>query len=666
MFQLVTHRSARKAIFAFLAVFATASASSCQARPAAVPATSQAKPMAIAAAASSTSGLCPLGVNVTLPEFVDVMRSANPFTAMEGQKDFAADAQGWPKSDAQVVVYDVRVNQPWDHSYPDAVDEDRSGAYHLSFLGQATVAPPDPGMFTISRQVYKAATNTTTAILTKPKGPGLLVIKFTGTRGGVRNVKLIRPGYPANTKQTFSTPFLDAIKPFAAMRFLDYLQTNNYSHPANAQQYPAMTEWKNRRLPTDASQAEGPGKYGGSWEVAAQLANETGKDMWINIPIAATDEYITGVANVLKKTANPNLHIYVEYSNEAWNSGFPQNWWLTAAAKAENLDGRIRYAKREMEISNSFRKVFGDDAMNTRIRPVLMWQEPEYYAVWEMLKWIDKTYGPAGKFLYGVGGAAYFSSDNMTSVDAILAGLIRSSADTRKHSEGWSYLARMYGMKNLSYEGGVALGSEKDLLVPLEANRDPRIGPILKHHLIDNWYAAGGDLFMYYNLQRTPSQWGFWGLIDNDYTKPNTPKYRAAVEVAKTPRPAIHFGTVFPSRVGQSVSLDENNYFTGNFTPGNVQAHWENPGDRRDYPIDVPVVGTYSIAIDTIRDLPGTEQVWIDGKMIGNEKLPETVTATLSAGLHSLWLVAQGTSTPERSFVTGLGGGKQIVITRTK
>ena len=35
-------------------------------------------------------------------------------------------------------------------------------------------------------------------------------------------------------------------------------------------------------------------KYkGGSWEYLIQLANVSGKDLWLNIPIGATDDYVT-------------------------------------------------------------------------------------------------------------------------------------------------------------------------------------------------------------------------------------------------------------------------------------------------------------------------------------------------------------------------------------
>src|SRR5208283_406493 len=127
-------------------------------------------------------------------------------------------------------------------------------------------------------------------------------------------------------------------------------------------------------------------KYGLAWEYIVQLANQSGKDAWINIPIAATDDYIRQLALLLKKWLKPNIRIYIEHSNEVWNFGFPQYIYNKLAAIDEvkkgnsplNNDGSTnqevwahrRHVQRLMEISNIFRSVYGDAAMMTTIRPV--------------------------------------------------------------------------------------------------------------------------------------------------------------------------------------------------------------------------------------------------------------------------------------------------------
>ena len=131
------------------------------------------------------------------------------------------------------------------------------------------------------------------------------------------------------------------------LRFMDYLATNNNVQAA----------WADRTKPTDVKldpyqKTSSRGK-GGPLELAVALGNQAGKDIWINIPAMANNDYITKVAQLIKygsdgtnpytgPTANPvfkplasGLHVYLEYSNETWNGDFAQYQQVLALAKAE-------------------------------------------------------------------------------------------------------------------------------------------------------------------------------------------------------------------------------------------------------------------------------------------------------------------------------------------
>ncbi len=60
-------------------------------------------------------------------------------------------------------------------------------------------------------------------------------------------------------------------------------------------------------------------------EVAIQLANRTGKNLWPNLPTMADDDYITQWGTVVCGTTNGT--IYPEYSNEMWLSAWFQTQW---------------------------------------------------------------------------------------------------------------------------------------------------------------------------------------------------------------------------------------------------------------------------------------------------------------------------------------------------
>ncbi len=616
------------------------------------------------------SAKAPLGVNIGTPQFVDAMKTANAFSGLEG-KPVTLDASGWPTGDAEVGVFDTRVNMPWNGPDPLAVPADMSGTYHLSFSGQADVTPHKDSPFTLANKKYEAATDTTTADLVLPKGENFLIVQFRNTKGGVRNVKLIRPGYPVITKQVFTTPFLDAIQPFQAIRLMDFLATNNFSRPDNGGAYPAVTEWKDRRLPTDATQSEvGNGsKHGVAWEYALQLANQSGKDVWINVPVAATDDYVTQLANLLKNGdtvggvkysgLNPKLHLYLEYSNEVWNSGFVQAWWNNTAAAAQKLGSNELYARRAKEVGDIFAKAFGPAARNTTVRPVLMWQEADRGGIAGMLDFIDKSYGAPDKFFYAIGAAPYLTAKDTTSTDAILTGFEADTLEHRALLEHYAYLAHFYHLKLLAYEGGTGLNGADNLDKKLAANRDPRIKPLLKNFLLNDWYGIGGDLFMYYGLAGTPSQWGQWGLIEGDLSKLDTPKYQAALEVSKSPRPVDKAGTALPTEIGKSVSVDEGGFEGTYWKPGTqAQNMWNQPGTRQDYFLHADAAGTYSITIESLQEMPGQTEIYVDDQLIGTSALPATVTTSLAPGPHALYLLHKG--------ATAMGGGKQIIITRTK
>ena len=211
-----------------------------------------------------------------------------------------------------------------------------------------------------------------------------------------------------------------------------------------------------------------PNGKGGAWEYAVALANETDKDMWINIPEMATDAYITSLAQLIKygtdgvnsytgpvgsavSAANPNpvpaggpvwaglspnLHVYFEYSNEVWNFSFQQYHQNVNASIAEvnaggsplNFDGDgsqndwaiRRTAERIVQSSNDFRSVFGDSTMMSEIRPLYEWQYANSNDTASLgLGFIADVYGnadglvhtarphPVNYYLWGGGGAWY-------------------------------------------------------------------------------------------------------------------------------------------------------------------------------------------------------------------------------------------------------------------
>ncbi len=489
--------------------------------------------------------------------FVDLAKSFRPFQTLGGKADAPTDAAGWPTTDGQAVFFDIRPVPAWNPPIDDpaAFQPDWSGTYHLSFTGQAVVTPVQSPSVTVAHQVYDPAANQTRAELVVPKGTGLLVLAFSKTKrtpasplsSGITGLHLIQPGYPVSTRQVFSTAFVQSLHPFSTLRFMDWTSTNDnpgfYGDPGHH-----AAKWEGRRLPTDATQDDQGAKHGVAWEYAVALCNQTGKDMWINIPVAASDNYVKNLALLLKRTLNPSLHIYIEHSNEVWNFGFPQYIYNKLAAQDEvahggstlNNDGSTdpevwahrRHAKRLVEISNIFKSVYGTAAINTTIRPV--------YASWlispgphfsDVLSWVSKTYGPPKNFFYALADAAYYNAEKASpgaSPAEIVAAMRADSDHNRSARTLLQTIANTYGLKHFQYETGpdVGGGSTVNVANRILANRDPAMEDVLIHDYRDNWKPLGGDLYMYYAFCSPASRYGCWGLSE-DIADTHTPKWQA-------------------------------------------------------------------------------------------------------------------------------------------
>src|SRR5579871_4322348 len=340
--------------------------------------------------------------------FADAMKEGGGWGSMNAPWDGTAkvDANGWPLQDAAASV--LGINAPGGAP---------NGTYKVIFTGQAAQITPVACTFTVQKKTYDPATNTTSAdLILNNQAPyqTSLFIAFAGTKRnpndspgtGLTNLKVMLPVAPGSTTSydpsvTFTNQIKSLLSTFSTVRYMDYSATN----------WNQQVNWSDRLLP-GGNQYQAAAGYGwegkgASWEYAVQLANETHTDMWINIPVNASADYIAKLANLLRYgsdgvnpypsfQANPvykgldaDLKVYIEYSNEIWNTGFSQSQANSAAAAAEvkaggsplnyddstdpNVWTRRRVAEKIVQISNQFRNVFGDGQMASRIRPVLEW-----------------------------------------------------------------------------------------------------------------------------------------------------------------------------------------------------------------------------------------------------------------------------------------------------
>jgi hypothetical protein len=509
-----------------------------------------------------------LGVNINLAErggtFVDIVKEGYRWVkARDGNELTSAqvDKQGWPKVDAEFIA-DYRPVAEWSGSIDDpaAYRIDISGTYKCTFAGSADVRGVSGG--TVQNKTYDAAMNLTTFdfIVDRPPGTnhGLIIIEFTKTKrtatsaagNGFTSFRMHRPGYKLSTTKTFTNEFiavLTGIK-FSTVRFMNFTMTNGCDP-----NYPQQTKWAKRKRKDDASQNRIPplGKTdGAAWEYVVELCNLVKMDPWINIPVSADSEYIRATAELFKANLDHGRNIYIESSNEVWNTapGFEQNLYNKAQAKALGIGEHENHARRTVEIASIFTQVFGKEALNKRIRIVLCSHKPMLkWWVIPMFDYISKTYGNPKDFIYAIACQTYYSGGITAgeSVDKIHADcksdITKQIDETGKPNEAgrkqWIQFSNDRGLAGgfCSYEGGPdhGGGDVANIANRIKAERDPKMAEIWTFNYDNAFFQIGGNLAMQYNLSSAYTRYGCWGLTDDITKSDRNGKYKAAKLLAE-------------------------------------------------------------------------------------------------------------------------------------
>jgi hypothetical protein len=466
---------------------------------------------------------------------IDAIKTSQRFGSVRNPGDgkVALDADGWPIEDFSVLV----------HADVPGV----AGVYKLSCDGKADVSG-FWGRTTVANVKYDGKQTTADVHY---RGGGAMAITFSNTSGGVRDIKLLRPGYDSDAA-VFTDHYLASKAPFGAVRLMNWTLTNDSK----------VSRWDDRCKPTDAQWSI----KGGPWEPWLDYAAKYHKDLWLNVPHLADDEYVRNLAQLCKeRLGDAPVHLYLEHTNEYWNWQFKQAKWVDAEAKKRadewqlnepaTSPGNLRHryhAKRTLDIARIFREVFGEQ--DARIRPVLTGQLANPGATEDAVAWIERNHGPAKQFIYGVAPAQYFGNwaEKINRVDLTPQDLAEHLVKAAQHpakaesktgaaQRRFHDLAKKNGIRSMAYEGGVDLGHppgkmSKEVLARFLAARTaaqflPEAGEAVAAHL-DWWFSTGGDEYFYYKDFSIYNKSGFFGL-SNDPTKIDTPKYQAAIEAAK-------------------------------------------------------------------------------------------------------------------------------------
>ncbi|MEA2757131.1 MAG: trimeric autotransporter adhesin [Aliidongia sp.] len=598
----------------------------------------------------------------------DVAQEASAFAGYSNQTvTVPLDVNGWPLTDASLPLW--------------TSGREMNGTYNISFTGQATLTDwAGIGSFSVkgvtsgtmlpSGTGYDPTTNITAAQWTvSATAAGAASLGFGQTRrsaqasvgSGITGLHIMRPLQPGATQShpagaVIGTQFEAFAAGFTGIRFMDYLATNG-----NQQR-----QWSDRVKPGDATQFKAVSGYGwqgkgGSLENLIIIANETGKDVWINVPLYAVDDYVTKLAQLLAYGSdgttpytspqvnpaypplNSNLKAYIEYSNEIWNSAFGQYNGNIALAQAEvtagnsplaydgSTDGlvwgRRRVVERTVQLSDLFRGVWGDGGMMTRIRPVFEWQYGDTnmttaIGLGFLEAWYDNADGhahvpvphPAQYYLWGGGAGWYITPKNqsLSTVSAIL-----TSGITNPSTETDTLWATAFGLHEMGYEGGFDVGGDHASALQLAANLDPAALAPAAAAIGEFFQNGGGYPFVFDAAGATA-----YGLADPTINEAATPKIQAVMQMAGGARPAAQFPGHIPGTFLLAMVF-------GVTTSGSTSGLMSNVGDFIGFTVTAPKAGNFTITTDA----PGpTVQILLDNVLVGTGSW----TGPITGGLHGI------------------------------
>ena len=395
-----------------------------------------------------------------------------------------------------------------------------------------------------------------------------------GTGNYIRDIQVLRPDAVAGER--FNRRYLEEIRPFAVIRPLHFLGDQLTYGPAIA--------WDDRK---PENYSHWGGALGAPYEVAIDLANQSDSDLWLNVPVAADDNYMRSLAELVADRLDPHRRVYVELGNELWNWSEPyslgrehayeqalERWPGVEGTVTDYSDGdpvnesMLVYSwqgARSAEMGRIFRDVFENA---NRVVVVLAGQIGASAPFWhpsrfllESPVWVGEEGGPpAATYADAFAVAPYVGEAEgeiefpRSSPEAFIAeavDFVRGEGDWGPDAEepGLRHsirsdvaMAAEFDLPLITYEGGQHFtGSRftRDEVNTAEAMYD------LYRALFDVWRQEGGGLFVHYagiiprgvnepGTEPTYYQSENFGIKElQTQTEADAPKWRAIYDVMR-------------------------------------------------------------------------------------------------------------------------------------
>ncbi len=314
-----------------------------------------------------------------------------------------------------------------------------------------------------------------------------------------------------NPKAVFHPLYASTYQQYRAIRFMKWLRPEDSN----------VVEWSER--PQIADQSFSDDTLGLPLEYVLAYANLLNADAYVNVPMKASDDYVTAYVLHLNSGLNENLKMYLEYGNEIFNPVTPLPYGHALAKANESGSGipasdsdLIKTAKYTARRSSQIFDIFDGQISNStsRLIKVLVGFNPLTDYTFNVLDFESASTKADALAINGYIGPNRLYVDDVPGFDAMtvdqilqeitLGNVINSEASLVELNQMYVDHAAYASDRNLqliSYEGGNFMqttGAGQSVVDNYFAlNRDSRLGDAFVSNF-NNFQAAGGHAFFYF------------------------------------------------------------------------------------------------------------------------------------------------------------------------
>lgn len=371
------------------------------------------------------------------------------------------------------------------------------------------------------------------------QGPGRIVARVDGLSGGqpgvtLRNVDLLDPirdlrvWLPGQEESchSFHPEFLERLKPFSVLRFYPWMRV-----------YTASGRWNQRSTPGHVRQST---QEGVALEYMIELCNELQADPWFCIPHVADDDYVRRFARTVRDSLHHGAKVYVEFSNETWNTDFLAGQWAREEGQRRGIAAMAVVAERARRVFEIWREVFA--ATPRRVVRVAGVQLHNPGIATALTRYLEGNFD-------ALAVGAYFGcradrdpvSRDSTAAELMAAALANLETQTLPRISEHKTICDQYTtslgrtIRLLTYEGGQSIvprspGGGIDLDAAIALQNSPEMFSAYRT-LIEGAQARGVDLFVGYDFVGSRTAFDTFSVLEwLNQPLAEAVKYRALIQ----------------------------------------------------------------------------------------------------------------------------------------